>query len=564
MCGIETKLESYLSETARWLLDTMAACPSSVVFGAALVQKVELRVACKNLPNKDVGSKSDPCAVFYFKHGDKYKEYARTENTRNTLDPQFTKVITVDYHFEMVQKVRIRVYDVDNSTEEMGDDDFLGQMECTLGQIVSKTPFTRELTSKKSEVIPNCFINITAEECREGCELATMEFKAKKLDNKDFLSKSDPFLEISRLQSDGTWQVVHRTETVKDDLNPKWRPFTIPLHSMFGGHKDKIAKFNVFDWDDDGGHDLIGGFTCTFQDLCQALSHETSWPCINEKKRAKKSNYTNSGTVILRSLKIERVYSFLDFLFAGLQMNLTFGVDFTLSNGDIADPTSLHHINYQYPNEYMQAISAVGSVLQDYDTDKRFLAFGFGAKIPPHMEESFAFPLTLDFANPYCEGLQQVLDAYVKSVTTVHLWLPTNVAPILRRVVAFAQAAQSAEMGGRGVLSYHILLLLTDGVLSDMADVRDTLVEASGLPLSLIIVGVGDANFRDMNVLDGDDGVLKSTQGQPVKRDIVQFVPFREFIQKSPSELASHVLAEIPKQVTGYYKMRGIAPGGGL
>ena len=55
----------------------MAACPSSVVFGAALVQKVELRVACKNLPNKDVGSKSDPCAVFYFKHGDKYKEVTR-------------------------------------------------------------------------------------------------------------------------------------------------------------------------------------------------------------------------------------------------------------------------------------------------------------------------------------------------------------------------------------------------------------------------------------------------------------------------------------------------------
>ncbi|GFN97502.1 copine-3-like, partial [Plakobranchus ocellatus] len=41
---------------------------------ASLVQKVELRLACKNLPNKDIGSKSDPCAVFYFKVGDKFKE----------------------------------------------------------------------------------------------------------------------------------------------------------------------------------------------------------------------------------------------------------------------------------------------------------------------------------------------------------------------------------------------------------------------------------------------------------------------------------------------------------
>ena len=41
---------------------------------ATLVQKIELRLACKNLPNKDVGSKSDPCAVVYFKVGEKFKE----------------------------------------------------------------------------------------------------------------------------------------------------------------------------------------------------------------------------------------------------------------------------------------------------------------------------------------------------------------------------------------------------------------------------------------------------------------------------------------------------------
>ena len=32
-----------------------------------------------------------------------------------------------------------------------------------------------------------------------------------------------------------------------------------------------------------------------------------------------------------------------------------------------------------------------------------------------------------------------------------------------------------------------------------------------------------------MEMLDGDDGVLKSLSGEPVARDIVQFVPFRQF-----------------------------------
>ena len=53
--------------------------------------------------------------------------------------------------------------------------------------------------------------------------------------------------------------------------------------------------------------------------------------------------------------------------------------------------------------------------------------------------------------------------------------------------------------------------------------------------MSLIIVGVGGADFTDMRMLDGDDGVLRAPNGEPVKRDIVQFVPFRDFKRVSDS-----------------------------
>ena len=44
------------------------------------------------------------------------------------------------------------------------------------------------------------------------------------------------------------------------------------------------------------------------------------------------------------------------------------GIDFTASNGNPATPNSLHYINPYQPNEYMQAIRAVGDVCQDYDS----------------------------------------------------------------------------------------------------------------------------------------------------------------------------------------------------
>lgn len=81
---------------------------------------------------------------------------------------------------------------------------------------------------------------------------------------------------------------------------------------------------------------------------------------------------------------------------------------------------------------------------------------------------------------------------------------------------------------------YFILLILTDGVITDMADTREAIVQASHLPMSVIIVGIGNADFSDMQMLDGNDGILRSPKGEPVLRDIVQFVPFRNFKHVSP------------------------------
>lgn len=54
-----------------------------------------------------------------------------------------------------------------------------------------------------------------------------------------------------------------------------------------------------------------------------------------------------------------------------------------------------------------------------------------------------------------------------------------------------------------------MLLLLTDGVLTDMEDTKAAIIKASRLPMSVIIVGVGQADFKDMNELDADEGRLE-------------------------------------------------------
>lgn len=62
-----------------------------------------------------------------------------------------------------------------------------------------------------------------------------------------------------------------------------------------------------------------------------------------------------------------------------------------------------------------------------------------------------------------------------------------------------------------------------------MDQTRTAIVEASYLPMSIIIVGVGRADFSAMEFLDSDDKLLRSARGDVAARDIVQFVPFRDF-----------------------------------
>lgn len=90
------------------------------------------------------------------------------------------------------------------------------------------------------------------------------------------------------------------------------------------------------------------------------------------------------------------------------------------------------------------------------------------------------------------------------------------------------------------------------------------IIRASTLPMSIIIVGVGNADFTAMHELDADTVPLVFN-GVQAQRDIVQFVPFRNFqrlqnVSAAKAYLAKEVLAEIPEQIVGYMKSRNIKP----
>ncbi|XP_030062337.1 copine-4 [Microcaecilia unicolor] len=526
------------------------------IFSSPCLTKVELRVSCKAISDRDALSKPDPCVILKMQSHGQWFEVDRTEVIRTCINPIFSKIFTVDFYFEEVQRLRFEVHDISSNHNGLKDADFLGGMECTLGQIVSQRKLSKSLL-KHGNTAGKSSITVIAEELSGNDDYVELSFSARKLDDKDFFSKSDPFLETFRMNDDGTQQLVHRTEVVMNNLNPLWKTFKVSLNSLCSGDHERRLKCIVWDWDSNGKHDFIGEFSSNFKEMQGAMDgRQIQWECINPKYKTKKKNYKNSGIVILNHCKIHKMHSFLDYIMGGCQIQFTVAIDFTASNGDPRNSCSLHYIHPYQPNEYLKALVAVGEICQDYDSDKMFPAFGFGARIPPEYKVSHDFAVNFNEDNPECAGIQGVVEAYQSCLPKIQLYGPTNIAPIIQKVAKSA----SEETHTKEATQYFILLILTDGVITDMADTREAIVHASHLPMSVIIVGVGNADFSDMQMLDGDDGILRSPKGEPVLRDIVQFVPFRNFKHASPAALAKSVLAEVPNQVVDYYNGKGIKP----
>ncbi|XP_074317138.1 protein BONZAI 1-like [Silene latifolia] len=534
-----------------------------------LYSQIELSLSASSLRDRDVLSKSDPMAVLYMKGRDgKLEELGRTEVILNSLNPTWINKVTVTYHFEIVQNLVFRVYDVDTQfhgvdvkTLKLDEQQYLGEAECALSQVVTKSNqlVTLDLVQHDEAMRTphprSCGkLTIHAEESMNSKTAIEIILRCSELENKDLFSKSDPFIVISRITESGISVPICKTEVIKDDLNPTWEP--VYLNTQQVGSKDSPLTIECFNFNSNGKHDFMGKTVKSLADLQKIHSSG-----IGENLFLPPHTGHDAHNKVLKSRLFVDAYSecvqhtFIDYLAGGCELNFMVAIDFTASNGNPRLPDSLHYIDPSgRPNAYQKAIMEVGGVLQFYDSDKHFPAWGFGAR-PIDGPVSHCF--NLNGSTNYCEveGIQGVMTAYTSALFNVSLAGPTLFGQVISTAANIAGQALA-----HGQQKYFVLLIITDGVITDLQETKDAIVKASDLPLSILIVGVGGADFKEMEFLDADKGErLESTTGRVASRDIVQFVPFRD-VHGGEISIAQTLLAELPTQFLTYMRTRGIQP----
>jgi len=531
--------------------------------------KIELRVECANLEDRDYRSKSDPFVVLYYKAEGRdgrqdpnapWRPVAKTETLNDQLSPKFATPFIVDYVFEKATHMRFEVYDEDspirNLNRDLKNQDFLGAAETELATLVHAPGQTQTLAlrDKKGRKMKNgknrlSMITFHVEEVNECADVVHLELAADKLPKMDWFGKGDPFFEIHRLREDGSWVKCYASEVIKNTKSPKWRRKSIKMQILNNGDPMRPIKILVFDWNKNDEPDFYGEVQTSIADMAQ---NKGSLSLKNDKKKKKGKNM---GQVLVRRCDIEKRHTFMEYLAGGMDMQLLVAIDFTGSNGHPMDPGTLHHRGPDRLSPYLRAVYSVGNILQNYDSDGMIPVWGFGAVV--NGKVNHCFPMNMNPANPEVQGIQGIVDCYHHLLDNQ---LATFSGPTLFQSILHNAMNIARQPGPRDRVNYQILLILTDGVINDAQQTIDAVVQASGLPLSIIIVGIGNADFSQMEVLDGDDGVLRDGRGKQAMGDIVQFVPFRQFANMPPGALAEETLKEVPDQFLSYMRRNGIAP----
>ncbi|KAG0316913.1 Copine-8 [Dissophora globulifera] len=498
--------------------------------------KLELKIKCRELADLDILSKSDPqCFVFMIDPRTRTwskEPIGKTEMILNKLECEFVKSIIIDYRFESVQPIRFTVVDVDNRNNPSWTAQEL------IGHFDTELEAEEELLQADWSIRNIAILTVAP---------LLFNLEATKIGKKGlFRSEPNSFFIIHRASENGVFAPIYQSPVVRSKLNPIWAEFSIKEIELCNGDPNRQLKIEVKKFKESGPEHETIGITPVFT-LQELFNSQTP-------KYFPLSPMPAGTDLIIRRMVVTEPPSFLDYLAGGIPLNLIVAIDFTQSNGDPRNPQSLHFRHPSGDNDYTRAIRSVGSILQNYDTDKKFPVYGFGGRVNGQVSHCFALNGNPQY--PEVDGVDGILAAYWHALQYAELYGPTNFSPVINQTAAICNQKRSGQ-----IEEYYVLLILTDGVITDMDNTIRAIIAASRLPLSIIIVGVGNANFENMNVLDADDEPLRAN-GESMARDIVQFVPFREFQTNAfgNEALAEAVLAEVPDQFVSYMMQHRVTP----
>lgn len=461
----------------------------------------------------------------------------QSESIKITNKDQANTLLKYNYYYSFQKYQKLNIIVIINDLNESKQ----YPINITIGEIIGSEKSSKLFYIKGDNNQEEEILEIRAEKMKKNILYLTIHFNLKIVSNQEGVEITDEEKEKYLISEKNKLyfvveqenKMLYESESFTDD--GKFNMVQIPLNLI--NQKFSISFFN---WKNQE--------LSTINTSIKELTDKTKEGEIYFSKQLSLNDKLN----IYNYSSIKEEITFLDYIYKGMKLGLDIGIDFTGSNYAPDEPRSLHYCgNMEKRNPYERAILSCATIMANYDYDKLFPVYGFGAIIKGQKSASMCF--NINFKNdPNIKYVENILKEYRNCMDKIYFSGPTYFSPIINKVVEEIKKQND-------IFEYHVLMILTDGIIEDMEETIEALVEGSFYPLSVIIIGIGEYDFKKMEQLDGDEIPLISKKGVKRQRDLVQFVPFNKF-EGNENKLSQEVLDEIPRQVIEFYTLNFIYP----
>ena len=495
-----------------------------------LYQEVELYISMNEI--KNLSNYKIKVSICNNKKSNQFEFIGETEEiSGEKID--FGTIFTFNYFFEKVQILKLNIYEENQE---------LTEMDIVVGNIMGSKNF---MYSQKIEVNDLYYGKIQLE-LKQKMKTSLNNQISKFLIRVELyeIKEGEYFLVLKRKNKDSKWRDCYKSnEFIPMNGLYKLKQFQIDLSDLCNS-KNEIILIELH------SNELIEGYSHFSIDKLENLN-------TNEFILTKDLNSSEIIGKIIINYNSQSKKTFMEYLKEGLNLNLNIAIDYTLSNEEPNNPNSLHYLYGNEPNDYEKAIFSCGTIVGYYDRDQIFPCYGFGGI--PKGQKNVSHCFNINFKeSPDIYLIDNVIKAYKESFNKITLYGPTYFAPIIKKVMNDLKKILNQSPQDN---HYEILMILTDGLINDMDETVKLLIDCESLPLSVIIIGIGNSDFTNMIYLDGDVEPLTDNNGRVTRRDLVQFVEYEKFkngfYSGNNNELSEEVLKEIPKQIEEYYSMFG-------
>ena len=254
---------------------------------------------------------------------------------------------------------------------------------------------------------------------------------------------------------------------------------------------------------------------------CEEINIKAENPNYKEKKKLNK-------------------FTFFDYINAGITLESYIGIDF--SNGDGHGPDT-------GSNQYLLTIAGLRETI--FDFVRSFEVYGFGAKIKNKEQNSDFFYLSQN-EEALLKGYTNIEKAYLEILDKLDYCPSVCLSHLLYHIKDKIYKKYTPD-----IYSIIFLLMTNPTEKEDFQKCMDLFIENTYLPLSVVIIGIGDKDFTEIKKMSKLKS--ESSKGVEKRRNNVYFIS-RKNSNFNDEILKNRCLKEIPQQLVEYYSINATTP----